>query len=122
MTSRADIVIEQGCDFSLTLNLLDENGDIVPLTGFTPASTIRRWYTSRTAHVVTVATDAHAGTITLSMPAAQTAVLGTGRHVYDVELLDVSANTVTRVLEGIVTVSPAVTKSADDWEVDESTQ
>jgi len=122
VSSRADIVIEQGTDFSLTLNLMDDNGDIVPLAGYSPAATMRRWYTSRTSHSFGVTTDPSAGTITLTMPATETALLGSGRHVYDVELTDIAANVVTRVLEGIVTVSPSVTKTVEDWNNEESIQ
>jgi hypothetical protein len=43
------------------------------------------------------------------MTAANTASLTPGRYVYDV-IITSSANVVTRVVEGIVTVLPSVTR------------
>jgi hypothetical protein len=44
----------------------------------------------------------------MSLASANTANIAAGRYVYDVAIKD-SANTVTRVLEGIVNVLPRVT-------------
>ena len=65
----------------------------------------------RSAAVFTTNTGPNtaAGTITLSLTANQTSNLVYGRYVYDVDVTDAS-NTVTRVLEGIVTVTPSVTR------------
>ena len=49
------------------------------------------------------------GQVTLSLTATVTAGLASGRYVYDVELT--TGSTVSRVLEGLVTVSPEVTKA-----------
>jgi len=40
---------------------------------------------------------------------ATTAALSPGRYVYDVELKS-SSNSISRILEGLVTVTPEVTK------------
>jgi hypothetical protein len=56
----------------------------------------------------TVTIDALNGEVTLSLTATQTAALTAGRYVYDVELT--IGSTVSRVIEGIVTVTPEVTK------------
>ena len=45
----------------------------------------------------------------LSLSANVTGNLEAGRYVYDVVVHD-AANTITRVVEGIVTVNPQVTK------------
>jgi hypothetical protein len=50
-----------------------------------------------------------AGVITLSLTATETAALAAGRYVYDLELVS-SGGVVTRLLEGVVTVSPEVTR------------
>jgi hypothetical protein len=54
-------------------------------------------------------TDADSGEITLSMSAATTSALKPGRYVYDLVMID-PGDVVTRVTEGIVTVSPGVTR------------
>jgi hypothetical protein len=43
------------------------------------------------------------------MPAANTANLSAGRYVYDLKITS-PANVVSRVVEGIVTVLPSVTR------------
>jgi hypothetical protein len=48
------------------------------------------------------------GKVTISLSAVQTAALKPGRYVYDVEIT--SASETLRVLEGLVTVTPEVTK------------
>jgi hypothetical protein len=49
------------------------------------------------------------GEITISITAANTANITAGRYVYDLIIRD-NANTVTRVIEGIATVLPSVTR------------
>jgi hypothetical protein len=44
------------------------------------------------------------------MPSATTANTTAGRYVYDVKMTETSSSTVTRVVEGIVTVTPNVTR------------
>ena len=108
MATKANLVIDQGATFSVDLDLTDENGDVIDLSGYTANSQIRKWYTSTTSYPFTASVNSSAGIITLSMTAIQTANLTAGRYVYDVEISDNS--TVSRVIEGIVTVTPNVTR------------
>jgi hypothetical protein len=120
MASRANLVINQGEDFSVVLNLTDENGDALNLAGFTAASTARTWYTSRNGTVFGTAINAASGTIQLSLTAAQTANMHAGRMVYDLFLTNVSANLTSKIIEGIVTVNPAATQLSDlEYDEDE---
>ena len=50
-----------------------------------------------------------AGTITLSRSAAQTAALPPGRYVYDLEL-EAANGVVTRLVEGLLSIDPEVTR------------
>ena len=50
------------------------------------------------------------GQITLKLSRTQTANLASGRYVYDVEVTD-GSDTRSRLVEGIVTVTPQVTRS-----------
>jgi hypothetical protein len=56
----------------------------------------------------TTAVNTSVGVITLSLTNAQTANLVAGRYVYDVEISD--GTTISRVVEGIITVTPNVTR------------
>lgn len=109
MAIKANIVIDQGSTFSTELNLTDENGDALILTGYTCESQMRKHFTSSNAVSFTTEITPSTGVITLSLTSSQTENLVAGRYVYDVELTD-SANSVSRIVEGIVTVTPNVTR------------
>lgn len=109
MATKANLVIDQGTTFSVNLDLTDENGDVIDLSGYTANSQIRKWYTSSTpAATFSTAVNATSGELILSLTANQTSNLVAGRYVYDVEL-DLNG-TISRIVEGIVTVTPQVTK------------
>ena len=111
MAAKANIIIEQGTDFSTTLTVEGDSGSATDLTGYTGAAQIRKHYTSNTAtnFTVTFGTPRTDGKLTLSLGRTVTANIADGRYVYDVELTN-SANTRTRLVEGIVTVTPQVTR------------
>ena len=108
MALKANIVIDQGTTFASDISILDENEDPIDLTGYLDRGQIRKTYTSTTA--VNFTTALAEGVLVLSLTANQTANIVSGRYVYDVELVD-TTNTVVRILEGIVTITPEVTKS-----------
>lgn len=111
MATKANLVIDQGSDFETELYLLDQNKDSVDLSGFTANAQIRRWYTSASpAAEFTTSINTTNGILTLSLTNSQTSNLVHGRYVYDVELVNSSANVVSRIVEGIVTVTPQVTR------------
>ena len=107
--SKANLVIDQGSTFSTDLSLKDENGDPLVLTGYTANSQIRKWYTSTNPSAsFTASINVDSGSITLSLSSDQTSNLVAGRYVYDVEITDGSS--ISRIVEGIVTVTPQVTR------------
>ena len=109
MASKANLVIDQGSTFSTDLTLTDENGDPLSLSGFTANSQIRRWYTSsNTTAVFTTSINTTSSTISLTLTANQTSNLTFGRYVYDVEIT--SGSEVSRIVEGIITITPQVTR------------
>lgn len=55
-------------------------------------------------------TNPQGGEITLSLSAEITSTLKSGRYMYDVIIEDQTSNAVTRLIEGIVTVLPSVTR------------
>ena len=109
MATKANLVIDQGSTFSTDLTLSDENGDRLILNGYTANSQIRRWYTSTNASATfTTSINVESAVITLTLTANQTSNLVSGRYVYDVEITDGAE--VSRIVEGIVTVTPQVTR------------
>lgn len=110
MAAFSEIVVEQGATFSTTINVEDSQGSAVNLFGFVAASQIRKSYYSSTANNFTATITGTAnGEITLSMTAANTANLTPGRALYDL-LITSPVGVKTRVIEGIVTITPSVTR------------
>jgi hypothetical protein len=109
MATKANLVIDQGTTFSTDLSLQDKNGDPLSLGGFTANSVIKKWYTSQTSVPFNVSINTASGTITLELDASTSANLYAGRYVYDVDITETATGTVSRVVEGIITVTPSVT-------------
>lgn len=110
MAAFSELVIEQGATFRTTLNVEDTAGTSINLYAYTAESQMRKSYYSSSATSITATVTGTAnGEITLFMSAANTANVTSGRYVYDVKVTS-PANIVTRVVEGIVTVLPSVTR------------
>lgn len=108
MASKANLIIDQGTTFSTTITVTDDDGNALDLSGYTGAAQIRKHYTSSNSVSFNVSISAATGEVTLSLTANATSNIVAGRYVYDCELTN--AGTVSRVLEGIVTISPQVTR------------
>jgi hypothetical protein len=111
MASISNLTIDQGTTYTVSISVNDDTGSARNLTGYTGRSQMRRSYysSSNTSFTVTI-TNPSAGEITLNLSAAQTANVKAGRYVYDLELVNSNTLAVERVVEGIVTVYPEVTK------------
>ena len=109
MATKANLFIDQGTTYETVLTLTDEDGNVLDLTDATAASQIRKSYSSSLAAEFTTSINVSAGEITLTLTADQTGSIVAGRYVYDVELTD-AENKITRIVEGIVTVNPQVTR------------
>lgn len=110
MAAYSEITIEQGATFSTTVNVADAYDNAINLSGYTASSMMRKSYYSNTAYIFdAVITGVDNGEITLSMSSANTSTLSPGRYVYDL-IIDDGVGTITRVVEGIATVLPAVTR------------
>lgn len=111
MPTSKNIVIDQGATFSLDVEVVDANKNPVNLTGYTFRASMRKTYYSLTAvnFTITPAPDLTTGIFTLDLTATQTSAIKAGRYVYDIEIED-EDGVVTRVFDGIVTVTPEVTR------------
>jgi hypothetical protein len=108
MAIKANIVIDQGTDFSAVVDVVDTSGNAYDLQGYTVAAQMRKNYTSSAATTFVGSHNGIGGAITLSLTNTVTAALEPGRYLYDVEIT--SAGVVTRVVEGIATVTPGMTR------------
>ena len=111
MASILNQVIDQGATFSKQITVYETDGTTVQnLTNYTVTSQLRKNYTS-TAYTTINATNNSPtnGIIVMSLTAVQTAALKSGRYVYDLQIA-AADGTVTRVIEGVITINPEVTK------------
>ena len=112
MATVQNITIDQGTTFSLTINLTNDDNSAKNLANYTIASQMRKSYEAATkTDFTTVKIDA-TGEVTISLTAAETTSVKAGRYVYDVEIAGTDPVETLRVLEGLVTVTPQVTKAA----------
>jgi hypothetical protein len=108
MATVQNITIDQGTTFSLTITLTNDDGTAKDLSSYTVSAQMRKSYYTSTYTAFTTAKVDLTGELTISLTAAQTSDIKAGRYVYDIEITS-SAETL-RILEGIVTVTPEVTK------------
>lgn len=107
----AELIIDQGSTFETELDLTGDDGVAINVAGYVFNGQIRKSYYSNraTANLTITVSDAANGNVILSVNSATTSNIKPGRYVYDVKMKD-TANVTTRILEGIITVTPQVTK------------
>ena len=110
MAIKTNLLIDQGTDFSVTINVLDNDNEPISLNHFTGAAQMRKYYTSSRYYPFQV--QVANGSVTLSMNSTVTGTITPGRYVFDCELTSNTANTIiiSRIIEGIATVTPGVTR------------
>jgi len=109
----SELFLEQGASFNTSITLDDVSGVAFNLVNYTATSQMRKsYYSSNAAATFSVSTgnDPSLGVITISLDSANTANVYPGRYVYDVYVTSGTAR--VRVLEGIINVTPQVTKTA----------
>lgn len=111
MAVKANIVIDQGSDFTATIDVESSivPGDPYDLTDHDVAAQMRKNYASTSAFTFGTSQNGSLGQITLTMDKFITKDIEPGRYLYDVEITS-AANTTMRVVEGIVTVTPGITR------------
>ena len=110
MATKAHLLIEQGADFTVTIDVSDSNDEVFDLRDHEVYSQMRKNYASSSAITFDTSINGTAGIIYLSLSRSVTQDLEPGRYLYDVEVRDILADTVVRVVEGVVTVTPGMTR------------
>ena len=120
MATYSNIFIDQGSDFTATIDLDNVTGGDATITGYSGAGRVRKTYNLSPANAsfTIVGSSSNAATFTsadkgikITLSATSTTSLNAGRYVYDVEIR--SGSSVIRVLEGQVEVTPRVTRSTE---------
>ena len=108
MAQKLNLIMDQGTTFITSFTVNDDTGSPINFSGYSGLSQIRKTYTSSNAYSMGVSLYSN-GSVVLNMSATNTSLIVAGRYVYDVEVTDVS-NNISRVVEGVVTVTPQVTR------------
>lgn len=114
--AKHNLYVYRGATFSEAITWKDENATPVDLTGFTARMHMRETMEASTPFL-TLTTENNgitlggaAGTINILATAAATSAITATGGVYDLEIVAGDNVTVTRLLEGIVFISPEVTR------------
>lgn len=111
MATISNLYVDAGADYSNIITVTATNGQPLDLTGYTVRSQLRKSFQSSTAYAFTASVfNAVNGQIRLQLTALQSEAIPAGRWLYDVEITS-NTGAKTRVVEGIVTVSPQITQT-----------
>jgi len=111
MAQYIELDIDQGADFSFDFTVTDADGSPTDVTDYTFVGSIRKSTYSlyETAAFDITIVDPFLGLVAVGLSANNTAVIKAGRYMFDVKQTDPN-NIITRIVEGIVTVNPQVTR------------
>lgn len=106
----SDLYLDQGSTFTSQITLTDNTGLPYSLNNFVVFASAKRGYGSAntTINLNPTIYNANAGIIQLTANSQITSNIKAGRLVYDVKIQELVSNNVTRVLEGLIYVSPFV--------------
>lgn len=110
MAMTAYLDIDQGSDFVTEITLQNDDGTPMSLVGFSIYSQFRKSYGSTVGYAFNAQiSDAAEGKFKLSLSGVTSSSIRPGRYLYDVEISN-SVPSKSRVLEGIITINPEITK------------
>lgn len=110
MAQFVELDMDQGSDFSFYLTLSEDDGTPKDLTGYSfECSFAKSAYSLNPLSLNTEIESAVEGVVLLSLSASDTRCVTPGRYVFDIKQID-SSNSISKIIEGILTVNPQVTK------------
>lgn len=109
-TETVNIIINQGTDFSRSFAIINLDRTARDLTGYTGNANLKKSLVSdiNTQFSVNIYDPAN-GIIEISLTNDQTSNISFGRYLYDI-LITSNTNAKERVVQGIVELSPGITK------------
>lgn len=114
MAAKVNLIVDQGSDWEHYVDIVDGDDVAVDLTGYTGLSSFRKHYTSTNATSISVTVYAANSTVKLALTSNTSNAAVPGRYLYDVELYSngqVGAYTTSRIQEGIITITPGMTRA-----------
>lgn len=110
-TPYAELTVDQGTTFETSIDLVGDDGAAINIAGYVFQGQIRKsYYSSNVTANLTITTLSNtSGNVLVTLNAATTANIRAGRYLYDVKMTD-TENIVTRIVEGVLTVTPQVSR------------
>ena len=102
MANVYNIYLDQGVDYSIVVNIFDNNDTPLQTTENSFFSSARKVYSSKKAFDLDVYSHVD-GAMTISVPSSVSKDVVPGKYSYDILMIDPSNNT-TKILEGLVHV------------------
>lgn len=103
--------MDQGTNFSFSYTVRGDGGTATNISsGHTAYAQMRKFYTSSSAITLTTSITGSTGNINVSLGATASAAVKAGVYFYDLELHSNGSNTVQRLVQGMITVYPEITK------------
>jgi hypothetical protein len=106
-----ELTIEAGTDFETEVTVGDAFQSPKDLEDYDVFAQLRKSYYSSSAIDFDISIDSpNDGIITLTLSSDVTSSVRPGRYVYDVNIKNRDTNKITRIFEGIATITPTATK------------
>lgn len=100
--------LEKGTDFEATFDITQSDGSVLPLNNYSATAKIRKHPTATTSKSFSTTITVASGKIKISMSAANTSTLTSGRNYYDVIITESTSGKITKVFEGMIMVIDTV--------------
>lgn len=111
MATVANLFVDAGADYSNLITVASSSAIPLDLTGYTVKSQMRKSYNSSVAfNFNTTIYDAITGKVRIQLTSSESGAIPPGRYLYDIEITQTSSGIKTRVIEGIVTITPQITQ------------
>tara|TARA_Y100000385_G_C13007805_1_gene600259 strand:- start:876 stop:1208 length:333 start_codon:yes stop_codon:yes gene_type:complete len=110
MAVKANIVIDQGTDFSALIDVETATDAVFDLTGYSVAAQMRKSYTSSSATDFGCSHNGVLGQISITLSSTVTDSLSPGRYLYDIEITSAGGSK-SRVVQGTATVTAGITRT-----------
>lgn len=110
MATVSNLYVDQGSFYGTYITVAGTDGAPLDLSNYTVASQMRKSYQSSAAYNFTCSiTNPLAGRVRIELASEQSRLIPAGKYLYDLEVTSSNGQTM-RVIEGIVLISPEITK------------
>jgi hypothetical protein len=111
VASIANLFVDQGSDYSNIITVAGATGAL-NLSNYTIKAQLRKSYSSSSYFDFNATIyDAASGRVRIQLSAAYSSTITPGRYLYDIELTNIVSGAKNRIVEGICTITPEITKT-----------